>query len=165
MNNRDELIINNLPFVRFIIKKHFPTYVNDDDIIQIGCIGLVNAANTYDKNCGITFQAYAAPCIRNEIRMHFRRNQNKYTEVSFNEPVGDDSTLEDVLVGDKDIDFFDLAPLIRKLTKIERDYLILAMKGLRRTDIAREMKVSKTYVSRVFNQIHKKWDITYKERT
>lgn len=165
MNKRDQLIISNLKFVRFLINKHYPIYSNDEDIYQIGCIGLVKAANTYDDGRSITFQAYATSCILNEIRMHFRRNRNKPVEVSFNAPVNENVTLEDTLVGDSDVDFFDLAPLVKRLTKVERDYLILAMKGLRKTDIAREMKVTKTYVSRVFNQIHKKWNITYKERT
>lgn len=165
MINRDELVNDYLYFVHFLINRHYPTYATDEDIYQIGCVGLVKAADTYDEGRSITFQAYATTCILNEIRMHFRKNRNKLSEISFNEPINDDLVLEDILVGDTDIDFFDLAPLVRRLTKTERDYLILAMKGLRKTDIAREMKVSKTYVSCVFNQIHKKWDITYKERT
>lgn len=63
MTDRDRRIVENMPLVRVIIKKYFPNYTRDDDIFQIGCIGLIKSVDTYDFNRGSAFSTYAGRCI------------------------------------------------------------------------------------------------------
>lgn len=161
--DREKLIVENLALVHFIIWKYFPGYGRDEDMFQTGCIGLIRAANKFDPDRDIEFSTYASRAIRNEIGMHLRKldKRKKIKMISIQEPVNDDQNIEDVLIGETGIDTFDLEPFIKKLTKLERDYVVLAIRGYNKTDIARENGVSKSYVTLIFKRIHKKWDDTY----
>lgn len=165
---REALIISHLDFVHYVIWKYYPGYGRNDeeDIYQIGCLGLVKAANSYDPN-KYEFTTYAGTCIHNEIGMHLRNTSRKNKNikmVSFCDEINPGQTIEDIIVGNDGIDTFDLDPFIKKLTKLERDYVVLAIRGYNKTDIAREMGVSKSYVSLIFKRIHQKWDSTYNKK-
>ena len=69
MTNK-ELIADNLRLVYHIVHEHYPTFKNDEDIVQCGMVGLCKAANTWDANKGV-FSTYACKCIRNEINKEF----------------------------------------------------------------------------------------------
>lgn len=43
-----------------------------DDLIQVGRIGLLKAIDRYDPSFGVPFGAYATPTILGELRRHFR---------------------------------------------------------------------------------------------
>ena len=54
----NELILNNLNLVHFVIKKMNIKIGNDfdyDDLYQVGVIGLIYASKNYDENKHITF--------------------------------------------------------------------------------------------------------------
>lgn len=44
-----------------------------DDLVQVGCIGLLRAAQRYDPGLGFTFEAYASRLIAGELA-HFQRD-------------------------------------------------------------------------------------------
>ena len=44
----------------------------DDDLIQVGYIGLVKAAKRFQPDRGTDFAAYAVPTISGEIKRHLR---------------------------------------------------------------------------------------------
>ena len=73
---RNELIENNLRLVWYVVQNYFKADCdegNGDDLFQVGCIGLVKAADGFDANRGIQFSTYACKCIWNEI-MHYKRH-------------------------------------------------------------------------------------------
>ncbi len=43
-----------------------------EDLTQVGYVGLLKAINNYDPAVGSGLSAYAPPCIRGEIKRHFR---------------------------------------------------------------------------------------------
>lgn len=51
-------------------------FVEIEDLIQAGCLGLVDAAQRYSAREGVTFAAYAAIRIRGSIIDHLRHNSN-----------------------------------------------------------------------------------------
>jgi RNA polymerase sporulation-specific sigma factor len=79
-NNINDIIESNLTLVHFIINKYHKNIVRTinsrglayDDLFQIGCVGLVKAANNFDEDLGYTFSTYAKHVISNEIKMFFR---------------------------------------------------------------------------------------------
>ena len=64
---RNELIEHNLRLVVHIIKKYYQNARDQDDLISIGTIGLIKAANTFDYDKGNKFTTYASRCIENAI--------------------------------------------------------------------------------------------------
>jgi RNA polymerase sigma-B factor len=43
-----------------------------EDLLQVGYVGLLNAINNFDLDNGESLAAYAVPCIKGEIKRHFR---------------------------------------------------------------------------------------------
>jgi len=62
---RGRLIEHNLRLVAHIVRKYYPACQNSDDLISIGCIGLIKAIDSFDINAGARFATYGAKCIQN----------------------------------------------------------------------------------------------------
>ncbi len=71
---RDRLIIHNLRLVAYIVKKNYPDAPDQDDLISIGTVGLIRAAETFDYQKGNHFSTYASKCIDNAIT-HLRKRE------------------------------------------------------------------------------------------
>ncbi len=84
-NAKKILIERNLRLVAHIAKKYSSTYIEQDDIISIGTIGLIKAINSYKGDKGVKLATYAARCIENEILMYFRSTKKLSQEISLNE--------------------------------------------------------------------------------
>lgn len=66
-------IINSYIYVPEILAYRFSNKgIEYDDIFQVGCIGLLYAAERFDPDRGVSFAAYATPTIMGEIRRYFR---------------------------------------------------------------------------------------------
>ncbi len=165
---RNMLIEHNLRLVAHIVKKFDTKYVDNDDLISIGTIGLIKGVDTFMPEKGVKITTYCARCIENEILMYFRSN-NKYTkDISINESIGYDKdgneiAIIDVLKAPKkdftlDIDMKDNINLLKKymnvLSKREKE-IIIRRYGLNDTkeetqkSISKEMGISRSYVSRI----------------
>lgn len=71
-NARNKLIEHNLRLVAYIVNKNYPEYFRGgqqdaDDLISIGTIGLIRAAETFDYAKGSHFSTYASRCIDKPI--------------------------------------------------------------------------------------------------
>ena len=165
---RSKLIEHNLRLVAHIVKKYENSAYDSDDLISIGTIGLVKAIDSYKINKKVKLTTYAARCIENEILMHLRSNKKHLNNVSLNDSIGFDKdgneiNLIDVIkVENKDIneelntkDNLELLyKFINKLTKREKEIIIrrhglFNNKEMTQKEIAKEMKISRSYVSRI----------------
>ena len=168
INARNKLVNHNMRLVAHIIKKYYSNYSDQEDIISIGTIGLIKAINTFDYTKGTRLATYASRCIENEIFMHFRVKKKSSVEVSMDEPIDIDSegnplTFTDIIYDEKSVfDDVDLKMKTEKLyqyikeIKDERKKKILIMRyGLYDTkpytqrEIAKELGISRSYVSRI----------------
>lgn len=68
----DQLIMNNMGLVRSSAKRFMGRGTDIDDLIQIGSVGLIKAANAFDPSLGYEFSTYAFSMIVGELRRHFR---------------------------------------------------------------------------------------------
>lgn len=69
-NNTDELILKNIGLVYSVI---FKFKLNIDDYYDVGLIGLVKGAKSYDETKAIKPSTYLYQCIKNEIVNELRR--------------------------------------------------------------------------------------------
>ena len=163
------LIERNLRLVAHIAKKYNGASTDQEDIISIGTIGLIKAINSYKFGKGVKLATYAARCIENEILMHFRGTKKISQEISLNDALGQDKegneiTFIDVIESDgRSVeDEIDLRMKVKKLyKKIEevlqdREKLIIELRfGLNgkesktQNEIAKELGISRSYVSRI----------------
>ncbi len=72
MDNRDEIIKNNIGLVHSCAKKFKGRGIEYDDLFQAGCLGLVKAVDAFDYERGVKFSTYAVPVILGEIKRLFR---------------------------------------------------------------------------------------------
>ena len=72
MQNRNELIESNVRLVHSCCKRFVGRGIEYDDIFQVGCLGLVKAADGFDHSRGLCFSTYAVPTILGEIKRLFR---------------------------------------------------------------------------------------------
>ncbi len=165
---RNKLIEHNLRLVAHIVKKYESNEYLQDDLISIGTIGLVKGIDSYKPSKNTRLTTYAARCIENEILMHYRSNKKHLNNVSLNDSIGFDKdgneiNLIDVLKCDNEdiadmIDTQNKIDLLLKyldtLSKREKE-IIIKRYGLYNTremtqkEISKEMKISRSYVSRI----------------
>ena len=165
---RNKLIEHNLRLVAHIVKKYDSKYVDNDDLISIGTIGLIKGVDTFSLSKNVKITTYCARCIENEILMYFRKN-NKYSkDISINETVGYDKDGNEICIQDlikcentNFIEDIDLKDNIEKLYKYmdvlnEREKKIIINRyGLDKNKentqktISKKMGISRSYVSRI----------------
>ncbi len=165
---RQTLIEHNLRLVAHIVKKYYANHKNQEDLMSVGTIGLIKAVDTFDVENGARFATYASKCLQNEILMYFRAQKKIGPEVSMNETIdvdkeGNPLTYIDV-ISCEDTIADDLAARIegetvrRLMTTLldDRERRILVRRyGLdnrppaTQRQIASQMKISRSYVSRI----------------
>lgn len=167
-NARDKLIEHNLRLVAHIIKKYYSTSQEQDDLISIGTIGLIKAVSTFDYTKGNRFATYGSKCIENEILMHFRSLKKISNEVFFDQAIDTDKdgnplTLMEIIADDCNIcESVELkirsAQLYSYIEKVldRREHEIIVKrfglfnsKPLTQREVAKELNISRSYVSRI----------------
>ena len=86
---KEILVERNLRLVAHIAKKYQNVEEDMEDLISIGCIGLIKAVNSFDSGKG-RLATYACRCIDNELLMMLRSRKKLSREVSLYEPIGQD---------------------------------------------------------------------------
>lgn len=172
---RNVLIERNLRLVVYISRKFENTNISIEDLISIGTIGLIKAVNTFDPDKNIKLATYASRCIENEILMFIRKNSKIKNEISFDEPLNTDWDGNELLLSDilgteedltensieKEVDFQLLNAAMDNLNKREKTIVELRF-GLYNKDsktqkeVAEEMNISQSYISRLEKKILKR---------
>ena len=165
---RNILIEHNLRLVAHIVKKFDNTSYDTDDLISIGTIGLIKGIDSYQRSKATKITTYAARCIENEILMHFRSNKKLANTVSLNDSIGYDKDGQEVslieIIKDDSMDIADslhlkdnihlLKKYFHVLTPREQEILVkryglLNEEEHTQKEIAKTLKISRSYVSRI----------------
>jgi RNA polymerase sigma factor for flagellar operon FliA len=76
-NERQALVVNNLPFVRHILGKlvgRLPSNIDADNLESAGVLGLVEASHQFEPHRGVAFRTFAYPRVWGAIIDELRRN-------------------------------------------------------------------------------------------
>ena len=71
-DSKATLITSNLPLIKSIVKRYKNAQIDYEDLMQLGCMGLVKAINNFDASYGVKFSTYAVPMIAGEIKRFIR---------------------------------------------------------------------------------------------
>lgn len=167
-NARKKLIEHNLRLVAHVAKKYFGSDIDQDDLVSIGTIGLIKAISSFKPDKGIRLATYAARCIDNEILMYFRGLKKTAQDVYISDPIetdkdGNTLTLTDVITDNSDIiedldlkfkleqlkEFLKDTLTPRELTIIRLRYGLGGRAELPQREVAKKLKISRSYVSRI----------------
>lgn len=72
INARQILVSRNMGLVRSVVRKYRDSGKEQDDLIQLGCMGLLKAILRFDMNFNVKFSTYAVPKIEGEIKRYLR---------------------------------------------------------------------------------------------
>lgn len=166
---RNALIEHNLRLVAHVAKKYQSPDQETDELISIGIIGLIKAVMTFDPEKNSRLATYAARCIENELLMMLRTRKKRMREVSMYEKIGTDQEgrelrLMDVLESppldiledmEREQNLRHLSDCLecvlsgRELQVICERYGLLGHKERTQREIAKELGISRSYVSRI----------------
>lgn len=163
----DILVRHNLRLVAHIVKK-YSNAGEADDLISVGSIGLIKGIETFSPEKGCQLTTYAAKCIENEILMYIRANKKHKSTLSLFESVGTDKEGNDIALMDvipkPNTGFEDIenSMVIDKVKSVIKDTLtdmetsVIVMRyGLdggeakTQSQVAKRLKISRSYVSRI----------------
>ena len=152
---RNILIERNLRLVAHVCKKYSNSNVDQDDLISIGTIGLIKGINSFKPEKGARLSTYVSRCID--------------AQVFLDEPIGKDKddnviTLQEILENDdksveESVDLKMKVKLLyekmksilkgRERTILELRFGLDGHKPKTQIEIAKEMGISRSYVSRI----------------
>jgi RNA polymerase sigma-B factor len=69
---RDELVERFMPLAQSLARRYQHAGQPLEDLVQVACIGLINAVDRYDSTRGVSFQSYAVPTILGELKRYHR---------------------------------------------------------------------------------------------
>ena len=172
---RNCLIVHNLRLVVYIAKKFESTGIGIEDLVSIGTIGLIKAVKTFCPNKNIKLATYASRCIENEILMFLRKSSQYRNELSIDEPLnvdydGNELLLSDIIGTEEDIvnrgieteaEREILRGAVGELCDREREIMemrfgLITGKEMTQKEVAEQIGISQSYISRLEKKIIKK---------
>ena len=166
---KNELVLHNMRLVAHVAKKYSGAGEEQEELISIGTIGLIKAVDSFRPDYGNKFATYAIRCVDNELLMYLRYKRKQRGEVSLFEPIGTDKEGNQIQLVDI-LEYHDknVADEVAKEEQIKlvrarmsevltgREAFIIrkryAMDGeqeMTQREIAKELGISRSYVSRI----------------
>ncbi len=162
------LIERNLRLVAHIAHKYTNSGEELEDLISIGCIGLIKAVDTFDSGKG-RLATYACRCIDNELLMLLRSKKKTSKEVSLFQSIGQDKEgneirLMDVIEQQQTdvVERMELENNVQRLFRLMDDcltprekqiivlrYGLYGRKEITQNEIGAMLGISRSYVSRI----------------
>ena len=168
MQARQKLIEHNLRLVAHLSKKYYSISRDQDDIISVGTVGLIKGIDSFNPEKNFKLVTYISRCIENEILMSLRNRKKSSQDIYMNDPLdfdksGNALTLVDIIAEDDNIvekiddkikisklkEYIDSCLDKREKKIICERYGLFGQKERTQNEIARELNISRSYVSRI----------------
>jgi RNA polymerase sporulation-specific sigma factor len=76
---KEEMVLKYLPLVKHIVRKHYASFLEFDDLMQEGFIGLLSAIDEYRPDFNVKFSSFAYICIIRKVYNAIKQsNGNKH---------------------------------------------------------------------------------------
>lgn len=160
---KEQVILNNVGIVGIVLKS-LNLNPTDEDLFQIGMIGLVKTVNTFKPEKCVKFTTYATPIIRNEILMTLRKKRiipafsidedcqlDNGETIPQGNMIASEERFEEMSDSKLDFDIF-----LNRLSHREKEVAILYAEGKTQKEIEQRIGISQSYVSRTLKTIGKR---------
>lgn len=174
---QQKLAEDNIKLVFYVINKY--EFMSHDEV-DLGYIGLCEAALTYNRSYGVKFSTYAIRCIFNEILSYITRKKNIYKSrtipISATEQQIEDNRETDILdVTPAELSLYD-TPTYRQflsnfnefantLKPMHFDCFMLPLSGRTQSDLAKVYNKSQAQISRAAKTLRKQFIAKYYHNT
>lgn len=164
--NLQQMILDNRNLVHHLIKtlNISRNFIEYEDLVSIGTIGLIKAANSFDLSKNVIFSNYACTCIKNEIFIYYNKNKKHVNDISleafttFTEN-NHTTNLQDRLEH-PDSDFVEkilktetftelINIILNCLSQTEKIIMLYRLGNISQSDISKILKFSQSYISKV----------------
>ena len=169
---KEVLVERNMRLVAHVAKKYQNVNEEMEDLLAVGCIGLIKAIDSFDAEKG-RLATYACRCIDNEILMLLRSKKKYSRDVSIYESIGQDKEgneicLLDIIEANQEHaqDQMDKQDAIRCLHEgmrtvlTKREQMIISMrygfggqKEQTQLEVGESLGISRSYVSRIEKKV------------
>ncbi len=166
---RTELAKKNARLALFLANKWESCGLDPDELVSTAMYGLVKAAAAFQPDKGIRFCTFASRVIENEIRIALRREKRWARLISLETPVlsdgeGGETVLQDTIaVQDQELERIfekienqELYEAVDALPEKERSMILMFMAGKTQMEIAAEIGINQSHVSRSLKKIFAK---------
>lgn len=173
---KNKLIEHNLRLVAHIAKKYSSNEQDMEDLISIGTIGLIKAINSFSSEKNFKISTYASRCIENEVLMHLRATKKIKSEVSMNTIIGTDKdgndmelletldsntkdaidTIYNKVVAEQVVEYINKKLPKREKYIMEQRYGLNGLTPKTQQQIANELGISRSYISRIETKVQNK---------
>lgn len=162
---KEQMFLTNYGIVFFVMRRlGIPAF--DEDMFQIGSIGLLKAIDTFDASKGC-FSTYAFPIVRNELFMEFRKSKksvNAAFSLDDNVDIGNGESvpyaelMADGRDHEKDVINSILVQQIFGTLNLreKRIFIMFFVENKTQCEISKEMKLSQSYASRIIKNMGRK---------
>jgi RNA polymerase sigma-B factor len=72
LRSRERVIQQYMPLVRSLARRHSMRGDQYEDLVQVGCVGLIKAVDRFDPGRQVEFGAFAIPNVAGEIKRYLR---------------------------------------------------------------------------------------------
>lgn len=161
--NINDIIADNAKLVGYTVSKYFPQEIGNEDVWQIGLIGLWQAIEAYDEARDTKFETFAITIIKRKIasfiRDKLRLKRNDKDKVVYD---GEETSYLNIVADRKakaDMDFNTMMNnLWKDFEQQERVIVNLKVKGRNNKEIADTLNISEKTVRRRIKKIKDKFD-------
>lgn len=161
---KEQMILTNYGIVFFVMRRlGIPAF--DEDMFQIGSIGLLKAIDTFDASKGC-FSTYAFPIVRNELLMEFRKSKksvNAAFSLDDNVDIGNGESVSyaEMIADRKDyeentVNFMLAQQIFERLGSREKHiFTMFFIENRTQSEISKALGISQSYVSRIISSMGK----------
>ena len=168
----NQAVKDNERLVYHILRRYYPSVQFDEDMIQIGMIGLWKALDTFEESRNVKFSTYACRVIMSQINMEFRRRKKHSNCVSTETIITEfdkdgnsitlEETLSDKLNGVEDYSSYVLESFIQNdLDEQEKQIMHMLFLGYTQKKIGTKLRLSQPQISRIVTSLKAKFKKIY----
>ena len=143
----EKMVERNQNLISYVLSREFSSRINDEDLWQVGMIGLWRAACLYDASKG-AFSTYAYYAIKSEILMAITRYQMPYER---HVVLDIESILQKSYF--TEIDYIDIDSIAAQMDHTQEFIFRRLLEGYLQCDIAHELHISESKICKIVKGI------------
>lgn len=169
---QNERVLQNMKLVYYLVNTNYRNHYQQEDLEQIGMIGLIKASATFKEDKEIQFSTYAARCILNEIKMFLRKDKKFLSYAHFEDVLHEDFdgaefTLGDIIEAPNSFDYIENSAMLEELQKgisiILNELparasciMLWTIAGVLQRELADLFEISQSYISRIIKKCERR---------